>query len=195
MPHRLASLAALIVLFASSPRPSAALEVTPYAGALIPTRSMLSGEFRMNSHSVFGLSLGTPVSDRLSVELSVAAGAGTFEFGRDQKSRLLLGDLRGRWGIRGNEDASLGVVVGAGYTEFNVVFFEALETVGRGGMVGRLTGIAGLDVRSRLTDHMHLTISALDRIHDQGASYFNRDGPENLQHDFMFTAGLRFPLD
>jgi hypothetical protein len=199
MSHRWIGLMASFCLVAVSPRPAAALEVTPHVGALIPARALVGGDVwaRMAGHSVLGLSLGTSVSDRLGLELSLAAGSGTMEyFARELKSTVLLADVRGRWAIRGNEDASLGLVVGGGYTDFDVGYFESLEDVGLASFVGRLTGIAGLDVRGRLSDRVHLTVSALDRIHDQGASHYSwREAPEKLQHDVMFTAGLRFPLD
>ena len=145
---------------------------------------------------MFGLSFGTSVSERSGVELAVATGSGTTVFGREEKSTVMMADVRGRWGIRGNEDASLGLVVGAGYTDFKLNSIEFLEDRGRGSYVGRVTGIAGLDVRGRLSDRLHLTVSALDRIHDQGASHSSfGDAAQQLQHDTMFTAGLRFPLD
>ncbi|MEO6463167.1 MAG: outer membrane beta-barrel protein [Candidatus Eisenbacteria bacterium] len=203
--RRSAMLAATLSLLVLSARPAAALEVTPFAGAMMPVKTLFmdsggSSVFRMGNHSVYGLSLGTTVSDRLGVELALGAGSGKIELiggGElfELESTMLFADLRGRVGLAGGEDASLGLVLGGGYTNYKIGIFDLAEENDQGKFLGRLTGVAGLDVRAGLSDRVKLTVSALDRIHVSGIALDTAEGSEKTQHDLMFTAGLRFPLD
>lgn len=154
----------------------------------------------MGDHSLYGLALGTTVSDKLGVELVLGAGSGELELvggtAIKLESTTLLADLRGRIGIAGGEDASLGLVFGGGYTNYKVGLFDLADENDQGAFLGRLTGVGGLDVRAGLSDRVKLTVSALDRIHISGLAFDGiGEGSEKTQHDLTFTAGLRFPLN
>ena len=45
-----------------------------------------------------------------------------------------------------------------------------------------------------MSDRLHLTVSAIDRVHEQGLVAEGLDLAEKTQHDLLFSAGLRFPL-
>ena len=202
MLRRFALLISCTTVLLLAPRPAAALEVTPFAGTMMPVKTLVmapSTYLRMSDHSVYGLSLGTSVSENLGVELAIAGGSGEIEVvgatALKLESTMLLADLRGRIGVAGGEDASLGLVAGVGYTNFKIGLFDFAEENDQGKFLGRLTGVGGLDVRASLSDRVKLTVSALDRIHVQGVGLDLGEASEKTQHDLTFTAGLRFPLN
>src|SRR5690606_37961761 len=118
---------------------AAQVEVTPFIGAAIPTRSLVVDTaaglvFRTRPHTLYGLRAGTALSERLAVEAVLAVGSGSlegigadvFEFG----STMLLADLRGRLRVAGGREAGLVLVGGIGYTDHDVSFLAVAEEVG-----------------------------------------------------------------
>ena len=78
--------------------------------------------------------------------------------------------------------------MGAGYTDVEAGFFDP---PGNGSFVGRLTGVAGLGLRSALTDRLRLRLDVVDRIHGPGAEVFGAlDVSEKTQNDLMVTLGV-----
>lgn len=205
MSRRAVPLAALLALPLLAARPLAAqVEVTPFVGAAIPTRSLVVDTagglvFRMRAHTLYGLRVGAALSERLAIEVALAAGPGSlegigadvFDFG----STMLLADLRGRLRIAGDGDAGLVFVGGIGYTDHDVSFLAVAEEVGYGSFKGRLTGVAGLGFESRLGRRLRVSLDLLDRIHAQGIDAPGVvEGVEKTQHDVVVSAGLRLPL-
>lgn len=197
----LPALAAVLLLF--QPPVARAIDVTPSIGAMIPSNTLFisSGTYlRMQTHTMYGLSLGTSLSDAIGLELAAAAGTGKMEAvggtALQIASTAFLADLRSRLRIAGGDDGNLGVVLGVGYTDFKLGLFDFAKESGQGDFFGRLTGVGGLDVRANLSDHVHLTVSMLDRIHAQGVSLTGLTATKkDTQHDIHVMAGLRFPLD
>ncbi len=201
------ALAATVVLVAAARPAQAELSVTPSIGALVPTKNLImapSTYLRLSNHTLYGLTLGLPVAQRLELQLALTAGNGKMELtGGDSfelSSTALFADLRGRFAVAGSGDTNLGVVLGAGWTDYKIGIFdlaEEMNTLGEGeGFSGELTGIVGLDFRAPLSDRLHVTFGAVDRIHETGLSeaVLGSDTVEKTQHDLQFTAGLRFPL-
>jgi hypothetical protein len=185
---------------------SAQTTITPFVGATLPMRSMLvdtsgSGYFRMQAQTIYGVAISKSMSPRFGLALAAGAGTGELEAvsGGNPlvlRSSLWFADLRARLRVMGNDDADLGAVFGAGWTQYSMGLFDAAH-VGDPNteLKGTFTAIVGLGTRAKLGSHLTLAVSALDRIHKQGI-----DAPglgsfeERTQHDMTFAAGLAFPL-
>lgn len=205
MSRRAVRFAAVLALPFLATRPLAAqVEVTPFIGAAIPTRSLVVDTaaglvFRMRPHTLYGLRAGTALSERLTVEAALAVGSGSlegigadvFEFG----STMFLADLRGRLRIAGGREAGLVLVGGIGYTDQDVSFLAVAEEVGYGSFQGKVTGIAGVGVEGRLGGRLRVSLDLLDRIHAQGIEAPGLvEGVKKTQHDVVVTAGVSVPL-
>jgi hypothetical protein len=203
--HRFASIALLALGFLV-PRPArAALDVTPFVGAMIPANSLIlettSGSFlRMQTHTVYGLSLSCPMKDRIGGELVLGTGTGKIEVlggatAFDLSSTLFMADLRGRMRLLGTERTHLAGVLGVGYTDFNSGLFDLAHEEDLGTYIGRVTGIVGAEIHGDLSDQIHLNVSMVDRIHAQGVAInTGLEGSKKTQNDLVTTAGLSFSL-
>jgi hypothetical protein len=198
---------ALVALLAVPFRSASAFEATPFVGAMIPANSLVlqtsgtAGYFRMQTHTVYGLSLGT-VAGGIGVEAVLGVGTGKMELlgGSDVillQSTAFMADLRGRLRLLGVDESQLGLVLGVGYTDHKLGLFDVANETNVGDYVGRLTGVAGVDLRSDLSERLHLRVSVVDRIHKHGISITGLGGPgvsEKTQNDIVTTAGLAFSL-
>jgi hypothetical protein len=196
--------AALMVGAASTA--AAQVEITPFVGAMLPMRSMLldtagSAGFRMQAQTIFGVRVTRPMSPSLGLELALGAGSGSFQVVSteliDLKTSVYFADLRVNLRVAGNDDARLGVVAGAGWTQYTSGLFDAAhEGDPDTQLKGTVTGMIGLGLKARLGGRLTLSLDALDRIHEQGidAPAITAGLNELLQHDVTFSAGLAFPL-
>jgi len=182
------------------------LEVTPFLGAMIPANSLFlqsgGGTYiRMQTHTVYGLALSCPASDKMGLEVVLGAGTGKMELVGGSTilqlgSTLFMADLRGRVRLMGGERAHLAGVLGVGYTDFNSGLFDLAHETGQGTYIGRLTGIAGAEVHGALNESLHLSLSIVDRIHKSGIGLNTGglDGSQKTQNDIVATAGVSFGL-
>jgi len=207
MLRRNATLLAVLGLFLVASRPAAArsLEVTPFMGAMIPANSLFlqtgGGSYIRNStHTIYGLSLGCPMKDKIGGEIVLATGTGKLEVvggtGLQLSSTVFIADLRGRYRLMGNENSHLAGVLGVGYTDFNTGLFDLAHETNQGTYLGRLTGIVGAEVHGTLSDQVHLNLSFVDRIHESGVVLTNGGlvGSDKTQNDLVATAGIAFGL-
>jgi hypothetical protein len=199
-------LSAVLVLGAASSL-SAQTTVTPFVGSMIPMQSLLldtagSAGFRTQVQTIYGVRFGKPMSPSLGLELALGAGSGTIQAASvdllDIKTSVYFADLRARLRVAGDDDTQLGVIAGAGWTQFSSGLFDAAhEGDPDTRFKGTVTGIFGLGLTAKLSDRITLSVDATDRIHEQGidapglsTGQFN----DKLQHDLTFSAGLAFPL-
>lgn len=204
----LLAVASSLLSVPSAPSARAACDVTPYVGAMIPTKSMIvslpsggSGTIIRNSpHTVYGLAISTSMSEKFGAELVLGAGSGDLEVVGGStvlalNSTVLIADLRGKYRISGNDDASIGLVGGVGYTTQKIGLFDYAQTNDLGEFKAKLTGIVGLSFDAALSDRLHLSMEMVDRIREQGIVIENTTGiKEPTQHDVTVTAGLSFAL-
>lgn len=185
----------------------AQVTVTPFIGTMIPMRSMLvdtggTAGFRMQAHTIYGMRFSKPMSPSLGLELALGAGSGTLEaVGTDVidlKTSVYFADARARLRIAGDDDAQLGAIVGAGWTQFSSGLFDAAHEADEDTRFkGTITGMVGLGFNARLSNRVSVSVDALDRIHEQGvdAPGLNTDQyVKKMQHDVTVAAGLSFPL-
>lgn len=207
MLRRNATLLAVLGLFLVTSRPAAAksLEVTPFVGAMIPANSLFlqtgGGSYIRNStHTIYGLSLGCPMKDKMGAEIVLATGTGKLELvgttPLQLSSTVFIADLRGRYRLLGNESSHLAGVLGVGYTDFNTGLFDLAHETNQGTYIGRLTGIVGAEVHGSLSDQMRVNISLVDRIHESGIglNLGGLNGSEKTQNDLNATLGIAFGL-
>jgi hypothetical protein len=206
MSRRLFAASALLCLCILAPCTArAALDATPFVGAMIPANSQLlvtsgSSYIRMQTHTVYGLMLSCPLKDKIGGELVLGTGTGKMEIvggstALPLASTLFMVDLRGRMRLLGTERSHLAGVLGVGYTDFNSGLFDLAHETDQGTFIGRLTGIVGAEIHGDLTDQAHLNIGLVDRIHDAGVGLSSGlDGSEKTQNDLVATAGLSFSL-
>lgn len=201
--RRIVLLASLVVL-SSSVRPAmAALEASPFAGAMVPANALIlltgtSTYIRMQTHSVFGLAVGSSMTERIGIEAVLGVGTGKLEVAStavSMGSTMFLADLRATMRVIGGDDAQLGLVLGGGYTDVNTGLFDLLDETGLGDFMGRLTGVGGLALRAGLSEKLRLKAEVVDRIHVQGIRLNSTtESSEKTQHDIVATVGLTFRL-
>lgn len=178
-------------------------QVSPFVGAMIPANTLLlltsGGSYiRMKTHTLYGLDVEHSLSPKLGVDVVLATGTGSMEVIGGTTSLALgstafIADLRGRYRLMGTEDDNLGLVLGVGYTDFNSGLFDLAHETDTGTFLGRLTGIAGVDLHGSLTDRLGLKAVFVDRIHVSGLSAPGLTGPdyvEKTQNDLCITAGI-----
>lgn len=207
MTRGIAALALLLaVSFAVPIRPAMAgtCEVSPFVGAMIPANTQLllteNGSYiRMKTHTIYGLDLEHSLSPKMGIDIVLATGTGSMEViggsaALELASTAFLGDLRGRFRLMGTEDDNLGLVLGVGYTDFNSGLLDLGHETGTGTFIGRLTGIAGVDLHGHLTDRLGLKATFVDRIHESGVQIDGvTDEPgavKKTQNDLCITAGI-----
>jgi hypothetical protein len=197
----------LFLAFLAVPfRPAHAMDVTPFVGVMIPANTLLiqntGGSYiRMQSHTVYGLALSTPLTEKIGGELVLGTGTGKMEVvggtgALPLASTLFFADLRGRIRLLGTDQSSLGAVLGVGYTDFKSGLFDLAHETNLGDFFGRLTGVAGAELHSNLSDRLRLNVTVVDRVHVSGLSIDGvaTDISEKTQNDIMATAGLTFGL-
>ena len=184
----------------------AACDITPFIGAMIPANSQFlqtsgsSAYIRMQTHTVSGVSLGTSLTQKIGAEVVLGTGTGKMEIVSTTQlslaSTLFFADLRGRIRLLGGDQSSLSGVLGVGYTDFNIGLFDLAHETDQGTFIGRLTGVAGAEIHGELSDRVHLNVSVVDRVHDQGVglNLFGAAASKKTQNDIMATAGLTFAL-
>ena len=195
---------AMSSLFVPSQAAQAASEVTPFIGGSVPTKSLIiqsSGPaiYRNKTHTVYGVGIGTSLSERLGVELVLGAGTGSIEVVSievlELASTLLFADVRGSFRIIGDDQAGIGIVGGVGYTTQRISLFDYASLADAGEFKGKLTGILGLGFDMEVTNRIGLSVDMVDRIRQQGIEVEGATGlNEPTQHDVTITAGLSFPL-
>lgn len=198
-------LAATLILGGASAA-QAQITITPYAGTMIPMRSLLldtagASGFRMQNQTIFGMQFARTMSPSVGLELALGAGSGSMQiFGADVidlKTSVYFADLRARVRVAGNEDAQLAAVLGAGWTQYTSGLFDAAhEGDPDTQFKGTATGLVGLALKARLGAHANLSVEAIDRIHNQGveAPGIGDGFTEPMQHDVTIAAGLSFPI-
>ena len=206
MTRRSLALAALLALMAVPVHSAhAAVEVTPFFGAMIPANTQFmesSGAsfIRMETHTVYGLALGTSMGKKCGVEVVLGTGTGKMEIVGGSTvlglgTTVFMADLRGRHRLFGGDQSSLSAVVGVGYTDFKNGLFDLAHETDLGEFFGRLTGVAGAEIRSDLSDRVHLNFVAVDRVHHSGVGLdFSSDSIVKTQNDITVTAGLTFGM-
>lgn len=208
MLRRNATLLAILALFLVTFRPAAAksLEATPFFGASIPANSLFlqdgGGSYiRFQTHTIYGLSLGCPMKDKMGAEIVLATGTGKMEVvggttNLSLGSAIFIADLRGRYRLLGNEGSHLAGVLGVGYTDYNIGLFDLAHETGLGTYIGRLTGIVGAEVHGSLSDQVRVNISLVDRIHESGIGLNSSglNGSQKTQNDLNATLGIAFGL-
>ena len=206
MTHRHVALAALLGALLLAPHKQAlAVEASPFVGVMLPAKSLLlagdgSAYLRMQTYTVYGLGLSTSLTQRIEGEVTLGAGTGKLElFGTGEgfyfPATMFFADLRARTRLLGGDHSSLGLVLGVGYTDFKMGLFDLGHETNLGDFIGRLTGVAGVDVRTKLSDRLNLKVVIVDRIHKHGVGLeFGPDFAEDTQNDVFATAGLSFAL-
>jgi hypothetical protein len=207
MRSKLLLAAALVAGSASTA--SAQLSITPFVGEMVPLNNMLtdttggSGSYyRMTSHTIYGLRISKQMSPNLMLQFQGGTGKGGFEAVAGStpivlSSTVWFADLRGRLRILGNDENNLGVLVGAGWTQFKMGLFDAAHELDSGTkLAGRPTGIVGFGLKGHLAGNAAFTADLTDRIHEQSvdASFLSSSVITPLQHDLSVTFGLNFPL-
>ena len=199
-------LAALLIASVALPRPaSATVEATPFVGAMIPANSQYldtSGFaiIRMQTHTVYGLSLGAAVTPSVGAEVVLGTGTGKMEIFEGSaliplSTTLFIADLRGTLRLVGNDESRLAAVLGIGYTDFNNGYFDLAHEERAGTFIGRATGIAGVELRHQVADRARLSMVLVDRVHDGGIGLnFSSGAVRKTQNDLMATLGLTFGL-
>lgn len=201
-------LAALALCVSAAAPLAAQTTVTPFIGSMIPMRSLLAdtggaGGFRMQAHTIIGFRLARPMSSKLGLELAVGAGSGEMQAITSGdypqiKTAVWFADLQARVRLAGNDDANVGAIVGAGWTQFSSGLFDAAHEADENtSFAGRVTGIVGLGFHGKLGEHVLVSFDATDRIHEQGIDAPGLDTDQYtkyLQHDATFTFGLAIPL-
>jgi len=196
---------ALALLFIPLQRANAAVDITPFAGASVPTRTLYissSGPtlIRNLNHTVYGLGVGTSLAGRFGAELIAGVGSGKIEAvgttAIELASTLLLADLRAKVRIAGGDQANIGLLAGVGYTTQKIGLFDYAKRTDTGEFKGKVTGVVGLSFGAALSDRLHLSMEMADRIREQGivVNGTTTGLTEPTQHDVMITAGLSFPL-
>lgn len=205
MTRRHVALALLAALLLAPLKQALAVEASPFVGAMLPANSMLlagdgSAYLRMQTYTVYGLGLGTSVTDRIGAEVVLGAGSGKMELQGSGSSfafptTMFFADLRARARMLGGNQSSLGLVLGVGYTDFKLGLFDLAHETDQGDFIGRLTGVAGVDLRTQLSERLGLKMVIVDRLHKHGASLDLGPGySDKTQNDVFATAGLAFSL-
>lgn len=188
---------------------SAQLSVTPFVGTMVPLANMLTDSssggsyYRMKAHTLYGLRLSKQMSPTLTVQLQAGVGKGEFEAasGSTQivlSSEMWFADLRGRVRLLGTDETNLGLLVGAGWTQFKMGLFDAVHYgTPDTKLSGKATGIVGLGVRAHLVGTTAFTMDLTDRIHAQpieAAFLSGSTAKKPTQQNVTATFGLNFPL-
>lgn len=206
MTRRSLASVALLALTLLPLRPAqAAMDVTPWMGAMIPAKTQFmdatgAAYLRMQTHTVYGLTLGSSLSEKLGVEVVLGTGTGKLELvggtAFSLASTVYIADLRGRLRLLGDSQSSLSGVVGVGYTDFATGLFDIAEETDQGTFIGRVTGVVGAEVQSSLSDRVRLNVTMVDRIHASGIGLdlFGGEPVRKTQNDITITAGLTFGM-
>ena len=181
--------------------------VTPFIGSMIPMTSLLAdtggnGGFRRQAHTIYGLRFAKAMSPSLGLELALGAGSGSMQVAStdviDLDFAVYFADLRARLRVAGDDDTNLGIIAGAGWTQFSSGFFDAAHEADEDTKFkGTATGIVGLGFQAKVTDRLIFSFDATDRIHEQGIDAAGLDTDQYakyVQHDATFTFGQAFPL-
>lgn len=186
---------------------SAQVSITPFIGEMIPLKTMVmdtagGAYYRQTAHTVYGLRIAKQMSPSLALQLQGGIGKGTFEAIAGSTPILLASsvyfvDLRARIRIAGSDATNLGIIGGAGWTQYaNGLFDTAHAQNSDNNLAGRPTGIVGLGMKAHLTGDASFTADLTDRIHEQSveAPGLGSSVIKPLQHDLMMSFGLNFPL-
>lgn len=184
---------------------AAQLSITPFIGAMVPIKTVLMDTaggtyFRMTAHTIYGLRISKQMSPALALQLQGGIGKGSLEAFAGStplqlESSLYFADLRLRFRIAGSDATNLGIIGGAGWTQFKDGFFDTLhEEDNSSKLAGKFTGIAGLGMKAHLTGDASFTADLTDRIHAQPIEATGVTGIMPTQHDLTMTFGLNFPL-
>jgi hypothetical protein len=197
----------LALLLGTASTARAQLSVTPFVGSMIPLNTMVMDTaggtyYKSTAHTIYGLRLTKQMSPSLALQFQGGVGKGGFEAIAGStpiqlESSVYFADVRVRLRIAGSDATNLGVIGGAGWTQFkNGLFDTAHEQDSSNKLAGRITGIVGLGMRAHLTGDAALTADLTDRIHEQSVDAPGLAGNviKPLQHDLTMTFGLNFPL-
>lgn len=200
--------AAAILACVAAPLSAQKLSITPFIGEMVPLKTTVidtSGGsatyFRFNAHTLYGLRLAKELTPTVALQLQGGAGKGDMEIisggtPLSLATSLWFADVRARVRIVGPDRANLGVLVGAGWTQFKMGLFDAAHILDSGNdLKGKVTGIVGLGLRAHLTGDASFTADLTDRFHSQpieGVGLTNAIKP--TQHDMTMAFGLNFPL-
>lgn len=202
-------LIAVALLAGTASTASAQLSVTPFVGQMIPLANMLTDSssggsyYRMTAHTLYGLRLSKQMSPTLALQFQGGVGKGKFEAASGSvqmllSSELWFADVRGRLRLLGSDETNVGLLVGAGWTQFKMGLIDAVHAGSPDTKLdGKVTGIVGLGVRGRLTAGTAFTMDLTDRIHAQPleAAFLSGSTVEKpTQHNVTASIGLNFPL-
>ncbi|HET7023712.1 MAG TPA: hypothetical protein VFI39_00725 [Gemmatimonadales bacterium] len=197
----------LATLLAVAPLTAQQLSITPFVGSIIPLKTMIIDTaggtyYRATAHTTYGLRISRSMSSALSLQLQAGIGRGQFEaIGGtsviELASSVYFADLRVRFRIVGSDATNLGIIGGAGWTQFSNGLFDTAHAEDSGtDLAGRVTGIVGLGVKAHLTGNASFTADLTDRIHEQSidATSLGSGVIKPTQHDLAMSFGLNFPF-
>lgn len=201
-------LAASALACLAAPLAAQGISITPFTGAMIPLKTTVidttggsATYFHLNAQTLYGLRLAKELTPTVALQLQGGVGKGDMEVISGSApltlaTSLWFADVRARVRIIGPDRANLGVLVGAGWTQFKTGLFDAAHILDSGNkMNGKATGIVGLGLHAHLTGDASLAADLTDRIHSQpieGVGLTNAIKP--TQHDVTMTFGLNFRL-
>lgn len=201
----LAAFAGLLLL--AAPLSAQQVSVTPFVGQLVPLTPMIEDTaggtyYTHTSHTIYGIRISKQMSPGLALQFQGGMGKGGFEAVSGStilhlESNVYFADLRARLRLLGDDATNLGVIGGAGWTQYgNALFTTAHDQNDGNKMAGRLTGVIGFGVKAHLTGTASLTADLTDRIHEQSveAPFLPSGLIKPLQHDLAVSFGLNFPL-
>ena len=185
----------------------AQLSITPFVGQMIPLNTMVMDTaggtyYKTTAHTIYGLRVTKQMSPSLALQLQGGVGKGGFEAIAGStpiqlESSVYFADVRVRFRIAGSDANNLGLIGGAGWTQFkNGLFDTAHEQNSANKLAGKFTGIVGLGMKAHLTGDASFTADLTDRIHAQPVEAPGLAGSviEPTQHDLTMSFGLNFPL-
>ena len=201
-------LAASALACLAAPLAAQGVSVTPFIGTLIPLKTTVMDTtggsatyFHFNAQTLYGLRFAKELTPTVALQLQGGVGKGDMEIISGSTpltlaTSLWFADVRARVRIIGPDRANLGVLVGAGWTQFKMGLFDVAHIQNSGNeLKGKATGIVGLGVRAHLTGDAAFTADLTDRIHSQPiAAAGLTNAIEPTQHDLAMTFGLNFPL-
>lgn len=198
---------AAILVGAAAPVSAQQLSITPFIGQMIPLNTMVMDTaggvyYKTTAHTIYGLRISKEMSPSLALQLQGGIGKGGFEAIAgsapiELESSVYFADLRLRLRIAGSDATNLGVIGGAGWTQFkNGLFDTAHAQNSANKLAGKFTGVVGLGMKAHLTGDASFTADLTDRIHAQPVEAPGLSGNviEPTQHDLTMSFGLNFPL-
>ena len=132
----------LVTLVVSIPLSAQQLSITPFVGTMVPLKTMVIDTaggtyFRVTPHTIYGLRLSRQMSSALTVQLEGGIGRGEFEAIAGSTpiqlaSSVYFADLRVRFRVAGSDATNVGIIGGAGWTQFSNGLFDTAHAENSG---------------------------------------------------------------